>query len=173
MTVIAFPPKPPQADGSWRAGELKAMVEALAPALSGGESARYDIGLTEIGDPQFYLLGPPPHDECILCISRLGRTYVLEDGAGQVLYEHNSLVVLADKGLYRLQRAEPPCGGERRRSLPVPRCSGARLGRLSKRSWRRSWVRARSCSRMSRRSSRRSHRARPVTFPGTPVAPGR
>lgn len=104
MTVIAFPPKPPQADGSWRAGELKAMVEALAPALSGGESARYDIGLTEIGDPQFYLLGPPPHDECILCISRLGRTYVLEDGAGQVLYEHNSLVVLAEQAKSALRR---------------------------------------------------------------------
>jgi hypothetical protein len=104
MTVIAFPPKPPQADGSWRAGELKAMVEALTPALSGGESARYDIGLTEIGDPQFYLLGPPPHDECILCISRLGRTYVLEDGAGQVLYEHNSLVVLAEQAKSALRR---------------------------------------------------------------------
>jgi hypothetical protein len=104
MTVIAFPPKPPQADGSWRAGELKAMVEALTPALSGGESARYDVGLTEIGDPQFYLLGPPPHDECILCISRLGRTYVLEDGAGQVLYEHNSLVVLAEQAKSALRR---------------------------------------------------------------------
>jgi hypothetical protein len=104
MTVIAFPPKPPQADGSWRAGELEAMVEALTPALSGGESARYDIGLTEIGDPQFYLLGPPPHDECILCISRLGRTYVLEDGAGQVLYEHNSLVVLAEQAKSALRR---------------------------------------------------------------------
>jgi hypothetical protein len=37
------------------------------------------------------------HDECILCISRLGRLYVLEDGAGQVLAEHNSLLVLAEQ----------------------------------------------------------------------------
>jgi hypothetical protein len=104
MTVIVFPPKPPQADGSWRASELKAMIGALAPALTGGESGGYDIGVTEIGDPQFYLLGPPPHDECILCISRLGRSYVLEDGAGQVLYEHNSLVVLAEQAKSALRR---------------------------------------------------------------------
>jgi hypothetical protein len=104
MTVIAFPPKPLQSDGSWRAGELAAMVEALAPALTGRESGGYDIGVTEVGDPQFYLLGPPPHDECILCISRLGRTYVLEDGAGQVLYEHNSLVVLAEQAKSALRR---------------------------------------------------------------------
>jgi hypothetical protein len=106
MTVIAFPPKPPQADAAWRAGELEAMVEALAPALTGGGSGWYDIGRTEIGDPQFYLLGPPPHDECILCISRLGRTYVLEDGAGQVLYEHNSLLVLAEQAKSVLRRGK-------------------------------------------------------------------
>jgi hypothetical protein len=102
--VIVFPPKPSRADASWRAGELEAMVEALAPALIGRDSGGYGIGATEVGDPQFYLLGPPPHDECILCISRLGRTYVLEDGAGQVLYEHNSLVVLAEQAKSALRR---------------------------------------------------------------------
>jgi hypothetical protein len=104
MTVIAFPPKPPRADASWRAGELDAMVAALAPALTGGGSGWYDIGFTEIGDPQLYLLGPPPHDECILCISRLGRTYVLEDGAGHVLCEHDSLLVLAEQAKSALRR---------------------------------------------------------------------
>ena len=54
------------------------------------------MGVTEIGDPQFYLLGPP-HDECILCISRSAAVYVLEDGAGQVLFEHNSLSLLAEQ----------------------------------------------------------------------------
>jgi hypothetical protein len=63
------------------------------------------VGATEIGDPQFYLPGPPPHEECILCISRLGRVYVLEDGAGKVLFEHNSLTVLAEQAKALLQKA--------------------------------------------------------------------
>jgi hypothetical protein len=56
-----------------------------------------------MGDPQFYLLGPP-HDECILCISRLGRLYVLEDGHGQLLFEHNSLLALAEQARVVLQK---------------------------------------------------------------------
>jgi hypothetical protein len=97
MTVIAFQSKLPQRDGLWRAGELEAIVESLAPELGGSQAGGWDVGVTELGDPQFYLLGPPPHAECILCISRLGRNYVLEDGAGRVLLEHNSLVVLAEQ----------------------------------------------------------------------------
>src|SRR5262249_30810728 len=54
--------------------------------------------------PQLYLLGQPPDDECILCISRLGRLYVLEDGAGQVLAEHNSLLTLAEQAKRALQK---------------------------------------------------------------------
>ena len=87
MTVIAFQSKLPQRDGPWRAGELEAIVESLAPEHGGGEAGGWDVGVTELGDPQFYLLGPPPHAECILCISRLGRIYVLEDGAGRVLLD--------------------------------------------------------------------------------------
>jgi hypothetical protein len=104
MTVIAFEPKLSQRDGPWRAGELKEIVETLAAQLSSGEAGGWDVGATEIGDPQFYLLGPSPHDECILCISRLGRIYVLEDGAGLVLFEHNSLLMLAEQARTILQK---------------------------------------------------------------------
>jgi hypothetical protein len=97
MTVIAFQSKLPQRDRPWRSGELEAIVDSLAPELGGGQAGGWDVGVTDLGDPQFYLLGPPPHGECILCISRLGRIYVLEDGAGRVLLEHNSLVVLAEQ----------------------------------------------------------------------------
>jgi hypothetical protein len=45
---------------------------------------------------QFYLLGPAPDHDCILCVSRLGSLYVLEDGGGQVLFEHDSLLALAE-----------------------------------------------------------------------------
>ena len=84
MTVITFPPKVPRDGNPWPADELKEISEALAPHLSSGEAGGWDVGATEIGDPQFYLLGPPPKNECVLCISRLGRLYVLEDSAGQV-----------------------------------------------------------------------------------------
>jgi hypothetical protein len=104
MTVITFPPKVPREGSPWPAAELKEIVETLAPQLTSGEAGGWDVGVTEIGDPQFYLLGPAPHDECILCISRLGRAYVLEDGAGQVLFEHNSLVVLAEHAKTFLQK---------------------------------------------------------------------
>jgi hypothetical protein len=97
MTVITFVPKVPRDSTPWHAAELETMKEALAPDLGPGEAGGWEVGATELGDPQFYLLGPPPDEECILCISRLGRLYVLEDGAGQVLFEHNSLVVLAEQ----------------------------------------------------------------------------
>ena len=103
MTVIAFQPKVLQLDGPWRTGELNTIVERLAPELSRGGARRWDVGITDIGDPQFYLLGPP-HDECILCISRLGRLYVLEDGHGQLLFEHNSLLALAEQARVVLQK---------------------------------------------------------------------
>ena len=103
MTVIAFQPKVLQLDGPWRTGELSTIVERLAPESSRGGARRWDVGITDIGDPQFYLLGPP-HDECILCISRLGRLYVLEDGHGQLLFEHNSLLALAEHARVVLQK---------------------------------------------------------------------
>jgi len=104
MTVIAFDSKLPQRDGSWRAGELKAIMDSFAAQLSTGEAGGWDVGATEIGDPQFYLLGPPPHEDCILCISRLDRIYVLEDGAGRVLFEHNSVATLAERARSILQK---------------------------------------------------------------------
>jgi hypothetical protein len=105
MTVIAFTPVDKR--GDWRAAELGQLVGALSPAPSGGARG-WDVGTTETGDPQFYLLGAPPDHECILCISRLGRIYVLEDGCGQVLYEDNNLTVLAEraKALLRKKRSQ-------------------------------------------------------------------
>lgn len=104
MTVIAIESKFLRRDGPWRVGELKALTDSLAAQLSTGAAGRWDVGATEIGDPQFYLLGPLPHEDCILCISRLGRIYVLEDGAGRVLFEHNSIVTLAEQARSILQK---------------------------------------------------------------------
>jgi hypothetical protein len=104
MTVIAFPHIESRAGSVWGAGELEQILRAVTPKRSGSCAGRWDVGATEMGDPQFYLIGPPPHEECILCISRLGRNYVLEDGAGRILFEHNSLIVLAERARARLQK---------------------------------------------------------------------
>jgi hypothetical protein len=137
MTVIAFQSKVLQSDGPWRAAELKALVESLAPESSRAGARRWDVGITEIGDPQFYLLGAPD-EECILCISRLGRVYVLEDGAGKLLFEHNSLLALAEQARGVLQK-------KRRKSLRAPRSSGARFGKPLKKSWMQWSWKARNC----------------------------
>jgi hypothetical protein len=95
MNVIAFAPNVNRENDRWRADELEQIMEALALPLADGTAAEWDVGVTEQGDPQFYLVGPPPDDDCILCVSRLGRHYVLEDGAGAILYEHYRLAELA------------------------------------------------------------------------------
>ena len=52
MTVIAFQSKVLQSDGPWRPAELKALVESLAPESSSAGARHWDVGITEIGDPQ-------------------------------------------------------------------------------------------------------------------------
>jgi hypothetical protein len=108
MTVIAFPARERPECGSWRPAELNQVVASVAGSLERGEAGGWDIGVTERGDPQLYLLGPAPDQECILCVSRLGSLYVLENGTGQVLFEHGSLTALADavKRVLRNKKAE-------------------------------------------------------------------
>jgi len=103
MSVIAFPPSDRRRGGPWRDGELTQILAALRPELSRGAATGWEVGATEAGDPQFYLLGPG--EDCILCISRLRRLYVLEDGRGRVLFEHASLRMLAQRARTFLRRA--------------------------------------------------------------------
>jgi hypothetical protein len=109
MTVIAFPSSPVAtavgAVSGWSALELRIMLESLAPRLDRGEAAGWDVGRTERGDPQLYLLGPSPGEDCMLCFSRLGRLYVLEDGAGRVLAESCNLRLVAERA--RMWRQRP------------------------------------------------------------------
>jgi len=95
MTIVEFTPKTKQGPAGWRDGEVAQLVEAIDVNATGRRVGAWDVGTTEAGDPQFYVLGPPPENDCILCISRLGCTYVLEDGRGRIVGEHNSLAALA------------------------------------------------------------------------------
>jgi hypothetical protein len=96
MTVIAFRPKRSGPSGNWHPAELNGLVKSLGSELARGRASGWETAATEAGDPQFYLLGPHPDEECILCVSRLGRRYVVEDGTGRILFEDVSFEPLAE-----------------------------------------------------------------------------
>ena len=89
MSVVAFERKP--ITGGWSESELTTIVAALSAALAPATGRQWETGTTENGDVQFYLLGSLPDQACELCLSRIGRQYILEDGAGRVLFEHRNL----------------------------------------------------------------------------------
>ena len=89
MNVVAFERK--FVAGAWSEAELN----AIAGALGGLREGDWETGLTEAGDAQLYLLGPRPDQACELCVSRIGGRYILEDGAGRLLFEHRSLPLVA------------------------------------------------------------------------------
>ena len=93
MSVVAFERK--QSAGLWSETELNTMVAALNIAIASGDGRGWETGMTETGDAQFYLLGPFPDQACELCVSRLGGRYILEDGSGRLLFEHQSLALVA------------------------------------------------------------------------------
>jgi hypothetical protein len=93
MSVVAFERR--QGTGEWSETELSTLVAALHAAIASGEGRGWETGTTENGDAQFYLLGPLPDQACELCVSRIGGRYILEDGAGRLLFEHQSLPLVA------------------------------------------------------------------------------
>ena len=93
MSVVAFERKP--VTGVWSESELNTIVAALNTALAPATGREWETGTTENGDAQFYLLGPLPDQACELCLSRIGRRYILEDGAGRLLFEHRNLDLVA------------------------------------------------------------------------------
>jgi hypothetical protein len=103
MNVIEFP-RSQELPPGWQSSELTRLTNACAGSVSTGDVSGWEVGSTEYGDPQLYLLGPAPDHECVLSISRLCRLYVLEDGKGQVLFENDNLVALAEETCAALRR---------------------------------------------------------------------
>jgi hypothetical protein len=93
MSVVAFERKP--SAGLWSETELNTLVAALNIAIAPDDGRGWETGVTEAGDAQFYLLGPLPDQACELCVSRIGGRYILEDGSGRLLFEHQSLALVA------------------------------------------------------------------------------
>ena len=86
MNVLAFERK--QGAEAWSEAELNILLSALSGALASENGRGWETGVTEKGDRQFYLLGPLPDQACELCVSRIGGRYILEDGSGRLLFEH-------------------------------------------------------------------------------------
>jgi hypothetical protein len=93
MSAVAFERKP--GAGLWSETELNTIVAALNDAIASGNGRAWETGMTEKGDAQFYLLGPFPDQACELCVSRIGGRYILEDGSGRLLFEHQNLALIA------------------------------------------------------------------------------
>jgi len=95
MSIVEFPRRA-AAPGDWRPDEWRELAALFHPDAADAGTA-WDVGATEHGDPQFYLLGPAPDHECVLCVSRLAQGYVLEDGSGRILGEAPSLDRFAEQ----------------------------------------------------------------------------
>jgi hypothetical protein len=104
MSVVRFPRAVMPAPNGWHSAELQQVIAASAGAIAAGDASGWEIDSTEEGDPQAYLLGPPPDYDCILCISRVGGRYVIEDGNGRVLFEHDNPMLLAEQAKAALRR---------------------------------------------------------------------
>ena len=102
MNVLAF--RRPATQPGWNRSEMETIATAFAPAVGAGEASGWVVAETERGDPQVYLLGPSPDQDCILSISRLGRNYIVEDGSGGLLSERGSLLLLAEQLRLLLRR---------------------------------------------------------------------
>ncbi len=107
MNIVPFPRRDGDTAGLWQRFEMQRVADACAEPLSRGEVSGWEAGVTEAGDPQLYLLGPPPERECLVCLTRLGRLYVLEDGQGRIMFEHDAIGVLAEqmRGVLRRKKA--------------------------------------------------------------------
>ena len=97
MNVVPFPRRDGEVARLWQRFEMQRVADACAESLSRGDVSGWEASVTEAGDPQLYLLGPPPERECLVCLTRLGRLYVLEDGQGRILFEHDAIGVLAEQ----------------------------------------------------------------------------
>jgi hypothetical protein len=83
--------------GIGRARELELLRQTFARELATRRVDGWEVDTTEQGDPQYYLVGPPPSHHCLLTITRLGQVYVLEDGRGTVLCENDCLMTIAEQ----------------------------------------------------------------------------
>jgi hypothetical protein len=102
--VVQFRRETEPGGEGWHSSELQQVMQTCAASIAAGEASGWEIGATELGDPQVYLVGPQPDYDCILCISRIGRRYLIEDGNGNLVFEHDNPMLLAEQATAALRR---------------------------------------------------------------------
>jgi hypothetical protein len=102
--VTVVPLHPFEAVRGWQHSEFQLLLGIFAVYSAAGMSEDWSAGETELADPQFYVLGGGPDDDCLLAVSRVGRIYVLEDGAGSVLAEDENLKTVAGQAIALARR---------------------------------------------------------------------
>jgi hypothetical protein len=100
--VVAF--HVPELPSCWRQDEMQQLMALHSGCQDRRRDASWSVGKTELGDPQFYLVGEAPELDCIMCVTRIGRLYVLEDGAGSVVAEDAHLGRIAQEASSMLSR---------------------------------------------------------------------
>ena len=60
MNVVMFRPMAMQASEGWQSAELQQFLAVSSGAIAAGEASGSEVGVTERGDPQVFLVGPPP-----------------------------------------------------------------------------------------------------------------
>jgi hypothetical protein len=82
-------PAPPPRNCGWQPGEFAELVRLFRAMRERDHAESYEFGLTERGDPQFYVLGGDAERRCVCAVSRLCQQtqswYVIENGNGRVL----------------------------------------------------------------------------------------
>ena len=96
MTVVPLTRGSSETCPGWQQDELQALLGLYAAYRDDESASGWAVGATEAGEPQFYILGPKPEQDCVLCISRVGRTVVVEDGGGHCLLESSSFGAVID-----------------------------------------------------------------------------
>ena len=97
----------PERPACWRQDELQQLVALHSACEQKRSGCAWSVGQTELGDPQFYMTGEAPDLDCIMCVTRIGRLYVLEDGAGTVIAENVRLDQVAKAASKMLSRRRP------------------------------------------------------------------
>jgi hypothetical protein len=85
QNVVTF--HAPERPHCWSQDELQDMVALYSAHASRNKFTGWDTGKTDLGDPQFYIVGHAPDLDCVLCLTRVGRVYLLENGAGSLVAE--------------------------------------------------------------------------------------
>lgn len=105
MNVVQFPTSSiTDIDRGWHHIELQQLIALYSAQAHAGNAESWDTDSTDRADPQFYLLGPGPDHECVACISRVGRIYVLENGHGSVMGEDRNLTGILARAAQMLPR---------------------------------------------------------------------